>query len=216
MKTKTAHKYLLLSFCLLSFTLLTSNCFAQAKTENEPQKKKTITMHVTKDDDGTITVIDTTVVTDTDFDADAFLLKKGVNDKQMDEGKHVVKKIVIVKPGSKSITYSEDASNKADTVLMADGQIIILKGKPDLQGLESIDEDMEFDNEMPDGHGHFQGPMCEQMMKGMMKEYGLDAFMPFGEMKKIVVKKKHHGKKLIITFEDREDACCGHKYGDKR
>ena len=216
MKTKAAHKYLLLSFCLLSLMLLSGNCFAQAKTENEPQKKKTITLHVTKDDDGTITVIDTTVVTDTDFDADAFLLKKGVSDKQIDGDKHVVKKIVIVKPGTKSITYSEDAGNNADTVMMADGKIIIIQGKPDLQGLESIDEEMEFGHKMPGCSGHFQGPMCEQMIKGMMDDYGLDAFMPFGEMKKIVVKKKHHGKKLIITFEDREGACCEHEHREKR
>ncbi len=34
--------------------------------------------------------------------------------------------------------------------------------------------------------------------------------MPFGEMKQVVVKKKRNGKKVIITFEDRDEFACEH------
>jgi hypothetical protein len=38
----------------------------------------------------------------------------------------------------------------------------------------------------------------------MAHSYGLDGMMPFGEMKQVVVKKKRNGKKVIITFEDKD------------
>ena len=217
MKNKSTLHFSRLAFSMLTGMLLLSGYgFAQVKAASQPKEKKTITIHVTKEDDGKITVIDTTVVTDTDFDADAFLLKKGVGVEKTDEGKQVEKKIVIVNPGSKSITYTEDEGGTVDTVMMQDGQIIILRNNPKGEGLDPIKKDMHFNFEMPEGFGDFQGQMHEQMLKGMMKEYGLDAFMPFGQMEKIVVKKKRNGKKVIITFVDREEACCGHEKVEKR
>jgi hypothetical protein len=44
----------------------------------------------------------------------------------------------------------------------------------------------------------------QSMMEGMARSYGLDEMMPFGEMKQVVVKKKRNGKKVIITFEDKD------------
>jgi hypothetical protein len=44
----------------------------------------------------------------------------------------------------------------------------------------------------------------QSMMEGMAHSYGLDGMMPFGEMKQVVVKKKRNGKKVIITFEDKD------------
>jgi hypothetical protein len=217
MKNKSNFHFARLAFSILAGLLLLSGySFAQDKTGAQPKEKKTITIHVTKEDDGKITVIDTTVVTDTDFDADAFLLEKGVGVEKPEKGKQIEKKVVIVNPGSKSLTYTEEAGDSVDTVMMEDGQIIILRNKHEDQDLESLDKDMHFNFDMPEGFGHFQGPMCEQMIKGMMKEYGLDTFMPFGQMEKIVVKKKRGGKKVIITFEDREGACCGHEKVEKR
>ncbi|MFZ4549036.1 MAG: hypothetical protein ACOYN4_16425 [Bacteroidales bacterium] len=213
MKNKSTIHFSRLAFSILAgMFLLSGYSYAQDK----PKENKTITIHVTKEEDGKITIIDTTVVTDTDFDADAFLLKKGVGGEKVDGGKQIEKKIVIVNPGTKSITYTEDEGGTVDTVMMEDGKIIVLRNKPDGQDLESMDKDMHFNFDMPEGFGHFQGPMCDQMLKGIMKEYGLDAFMPVGQMEKIVVKKKRNGKKVIITFEDREGACCGHEKVEKR
>lgn len=214
MNNKPTFHFTRFAFSLLTGMLLLSGySFAQGKTESQPKEKKTITIHVTKEDDGNITIIDTTVVTDADFDADAFLLEKGVGVEKSDNKKQVEKKIVIMNPSSKSLTYTEGTGNTVDTVMMGDGQIIILRNQHQDQDLESLDKDMHFDFDMPEGFGHFQGPMFEQMIKGMMQEYGLDGFMPFGEMEKIVVKKKRNGKKVIITFEDREATYSGHKKG---
>jgi hypothetical protein len=217
MKNKSSFNFTRLTFSFLAgMFLLSGYGFAQDKAGSQPKEKKTITIHVTKEDDGKITVIDTTVVTDTDFDADAFLLEKGVGVEKPDKGKQIEKKVVIVNPGSKSLTYTKDSEGSVDTVMMGDGQIIILRNKHEDQDLESLDKDMHFNFDMPEGFEHFQGPMFEQMLKGMMKEYGLDDFMPFGEMEKVVVKKKRGGKKVIITFEDREGACCGHDKGKRK
>jgi hypothetical protein len=217
MKNKSSFHFTWLTFSFLAGMLLLSGYgFAQDKAGSQPKEKKTITIHVTKEDDGKITVIDTTVVTDTDFDADAFLLEKGVGVEKSEKGKQIEKKIVIVNPSSKSNPYTEDAEGSVDTVMMGDGQIIILRNKHEDQDLESLNKDMDFNFDMPEGFGHFHGPMFEQMLKGMMKEYGLDDFMPFGEMEKVVVKKKRGGKKVIITFGDCESACCGYDKGKRK
>ena len=55
-----------------------------------------------------------------------------------------------------------------------------------------------------------------RMLEGMLRSYGLDDMMPLGEMKQAVVKKKRNGKKVIITFEDREDKQSGKSHRNKK
>ena len=45
---------------------------------------------------------------------------------------------------------------------------------------------------------------------------GLEDMMPFGDLDNIVVKKKNKGKKVIITFQDRDESKPEHKSSDKK
>ncbi len=58
---------------------------------------------------------------------------------------------------------------------------------------------------MPEDFPPVQGPRFEDMLEDMLRAQGLDDFTPFGDMKQMVVKKKRHGKKVIITFGDSDE-----------
>ena len=67
MKTRTT--FILLSFAATGLILFGGNCFAQQKSDDQAKAKKTYTIHITKEVDGKTIVVDTTVVTNADFDA---------------------------------------------------------------------------------------------------------------------------------------------------
>jgi len=111
MKNDTPTKYFLLSIALAGFLLLSASSFAQQKSEDQSNAKKTYTIHVTKEVNGNVMVIDTTVVTDGDFDANAFLEEKGVLNDTAETGKNVEKRIIIRHPGSQDFTWNESDGN---------------------------------------------------------------------------------------------------------
>lgn len=200
MKTLTSSRFFKFLFTLAGFILLASFGFAQQKSDDQSKGKKTITIHVTKEVDGNIEVIDTTVVTDGDFDADAFLEEKGVTGDITEKNKSVEKSIII--------RHGSEADGEAhDTIVIDDDQVLVFDEDfdmppPPMPGMPHHFQQFDMQPGFPPLDEH----QFESMIEGMARSFGLGDVMPFGEMKQIVVKKKHNGKKVIITFEDRDEA----------
>jgi len=217
MKTKTVNSFLQISFTIAGLMLLAGSSFAQQKSEEKTNAKKTITIHVTKDVDGHTTVIDTTIVTTEDFDADAFLQEKGVLKEVPEDGRNVERRIIIRHPGEQEFNWSDKDGNLPDTINFNADKLIILDDKFDKSVPPPHHRGMQFrykyDN--PQAFPPMRGPQFEDMMEDMLKTFGLEDVMPFGEMKQVVVKKKNHGKKVIITFEDREGGSSEKSQGNK-
>lgn len=214
MKTLFTNKFFLLSFVMAGLFLISSKIYAQLKPGEQSKEQKTITIHVTKVEGGKTTVIDTTVVTEGDFDADAYLQEKGVlNDIPEKEGK-VEKHIIIRHPGNSESEQSESDENLPDTIIINTDHEYAFNDNFDRDAPPSPHHpDMPFEYflyDNPQGFSHFEGPRMEDMLQELASTLGLEGVMPFGDMKQIVVKKKHHGKKMIITFEDRENTSGDH------
>ncbi len=211
MLTKTTSRLILLSFALAGFILLSGSSFAQQKSDEQAKGKKTITIHVTKEVDGNVVVIDTTVVTDGDFDADAFLAEKGIDSNIPENKRRVEKNVIIRHPGTKEFEWTESDGNLPDTIRLDNSEMFVYNDDFDIDIDVPSPPDMEdlpfhhykFNNhaEMP----YFNEHQMEIMIEGMARSFGLEDVMPFGEMKQMVVKKKRNGKKVIITFEDRDE-----------
>lgn len=203
---KTRATFFLLSFTIAGFILFAGTCSAQQKSDDQAKGGKTITIHVIKEMDGKTIVVDTTVVTDGDFDTDAFLEKKGVGIDMAKKGENVDKRIVIIHPDSKEFPRGESDKNSPDTVGNMDKQVFIFKDDYDLIAPPGPRGGMPFHYklQMPEDFSPMHNPNFEIMMEGMARALGLENVMPFGEMKQVVVKKKRNGKKVIITFEDRK------------
>jgi hypothetical protein len=125
MNTKSIPALSLFSFAAAILLLLPVNSLAQQKKEEQVNAKKTITIHVTKEVDGNTVVIDTTVVTDGDFDADAFLEEKGVMNDSPEEGKNVEKHIIIRQSGSQDFVWNELDGNSEGNGKNVEKRIII-------------------------------------------------------------------------------------------
>lgn len=214
MNTKSTPALSLLLFAAAIFLLQPFNSFAQQKQEGQVKAKKTYTIHVTKEVDGNTVVLDTTVVTDGDFDADAFLEEKGVMNDVPEAGKNTEKHIIIRRPGSREFSWNNSDENVPDTIIINDDKSLLFDDKFDRPF--PPDSEMPYDFHMPRGFRHMQGPQFEDMLENMARSLGLEDVMPFGEMKQVVVKKKHKGKKVIITFEDREGNNRDRGHGNKK
>lgn len=215
---KTRNVLFIFSFTITGFLLFSGNSYAQQKPDGQATGKKTITIHVTKEDNGNTVVIDTTVVTEGEFDADAFLEEKGVLNEMSESGDNIEKNIIIRRPRHQDMSWNNLDLETPDTLFRNNDTIIILSDHfdmavPNVRHQGSADH---FDFEMPDGFSPVQGPQFEGMIEGMLRSFGLENVMPFGEMKQVVVKKKRNGKKVIITFEDREGNNEEQKYGNKK
>jgi hypothetical protein len=218
MKTKITYRFFLLSSAFVGFLLLSSAGYAQQKSGEKAKEKKTITIHVTQEENGKVTVIDTTVVTDGDFDADAYIRKEGVLIDTSEAGNKVEKHIIIRHPHSHEYSWSDSDSKMPDTIVINGDRVIVLNDRFDMDAPPPLYEGMplEYNFRMPEDFPPMQGPQFEDMMEGMLKTFGLEDVIPFGEMKQVVVKKKNHGKKVIITFEDREGASSEKSHGNKK
>lgn len=184
--------------------LFASGTIAQEKPDVQTPGKKTITIHVTKEVDGNIVVIDTTVVTDGDFDADAFLQEKGVLNDIPETIHNIDKKVIIMQPG-KDMEWSDSGKHSGDTIILDKERVYVFSDKFDIETPEPPALPYHhFQFDMPDEFPHMNEQLMQGMIEGMARSYGLDGMMPFGEMKQVVVKKKRNGKKVIITFEDRD------------
>jgi hypothetical protein len=186
------------------FVLFASGTIAQEEPDAQTPGKKTITIHVTKEVDGNVVVIDTTVVTDGDFDADAFLMGKGVLNDMPETSSNIDKRVIIMQPG-KDMDWSDSKSHSGDTIALDKERVYVFSDKFDIEmPPPPADQFHHFQFDTPDGFPFMNEQLMQSMMEGMAHSYGLDGMMPFGEMKQVVVKKKRNGKKVIITFEDKD------------
>jgi len=217
MKIKTARSFFLFSFAIAGFVLLSASSYAQEKSGDQTGAKKTITIHITKEVDGNKVVIDTTIVTNGDFDVDAFLEEKGVMKGVPDEDLQVERDIVIRHPGDEKYNRNDFDENMPDTIKLGDDQEIVFNHRFDRPFRHQPHAGMpfEFNFKMPEDFPQMRGPQFEGMFEDMLRSFGLDDVMPFGDMKQIVVKKKHNGKKMIITFEDRDGVHSESGHGNK-
>ncbi len=186
---------------VLFAVLLPKQSTAQQNNEDPENSKKTISIHVTKQVNGETITIDTTVVTDGEFDADAFLREKGVlNDLPSEmNGKE----------------YSENAPHFEfhnfdgtfpDTMVFNDRQLRIFGDKEhfnfQIPEFPTMPDMPNWTEQMPPSNFHFfSNP---NSIDNLLQQHGA----PFGDMKKMVIKKKRNGKKVTITFENKEEKCC--------
>jgi hypothetical protein len=214
MKTHFTNRFLLLSFALAGFIFLSANSYAQQKHDDQPKGQKTITIHVTKVEDGRTIVIDTTVVTDGDFNADAYLEDKGVMRNSPGSNEDMEKEIIIRHPGKHQFEQGESDENLPDTIIINTDRVYAFNDHFDMDApLPPLHPDMPFEYfqyDNPQEFSHFDGHQMEDMLQELARSFGLEDVMPFGDMKQIVVKKKHNGKKVIITFEDRDKSSAEH------
>lgn len=214
MKSSSTHKFILLSFAVAGFVFLSGSSFAQQKPDEPSNGKKTITIHITKVEDGQTIVIDTTVVTDSDFDADAFLEEKGVMEDEPGNDKNIEKQIIIRHPGKEDMAWTESDGDSPDTIIIHTDRDYAFNDNFDFDAHHAPHHaDMPFEFytfKNPGEFSHMNGMQIEDMLHDLARSFGLDDVMPFGDMKQVVVKKKRNGKKVIITFDDRDKSSDEH------
>lgn len=218
MKSKNTNQFFLLALAIAGFMVLSGSSFAQQKPDDQAKSKKTITIHVTKEVDGNTIVIDTTVVTDGDFDVDAFLDEKGIRNDMPEGLSNIDEDIVMRHPGEEEFNLSESDDNLPDTIVIDNDREIVFNDRFDMPAPPPPHPGMDFDYNfnMPQEFSHMERPQFEDILQGMFRSFGLEDVMPFGEMKQVVVKKKHNGKKVIITFEDRDGEKSERSYGNNK
>ena len=192
---------------VVCFIFFASGTIAQQKPDTQTPAKKTITIHVTKEVDGNVVVIDTTVVTEGDFDADAYLMEKGVLQYIPETDGNIRRNVIIVKP-DEDMEWTESGKQSGDTIILNDKRVYVYSDNFDIETPEAPCHHYQF--EMPGEFSHFNEQVLKGMMDGFAQSYGLDDMMPFGDMKQVVVKKKRNGKKVIITFEDSDKSKTNH------
>lgn len=221
MKINSTYRNFLLTAGIAGCIMFAGSGFAQQKTQDQGNSKKTITIHVTKEANGSTIVIDTTVITDGDFDADAYLEKKGVLNDTPEKTIRIDKDIIMRHPGSHDFIMHESEGNEPDTLIIDNDSVIIMSNILEMPAHHPLHPGMPFSGNfnMMEMFSHMEAPQIEAitkgMVEGMLESAGFDDVFPFGEMKQVVVKKKRHGKKVIISFEDREKSCCEHSHGKR-
>jgi hypothetical protein len=198
--------------CAAGFLLLPDKIKAQSYDNNDQDNKNTITIHITKEVDGNVVQIDTTIVTDGEFDADAFLKEKGVlNDMNYDE--NVTEDIAI--HHNRPMYFNQDGNRIIfNDTLAIDSDMNI-----------NIDEDQiirQFRN-MPFNFSPMEIPELDDIPE--LNDLQMQRFwgdMPgmsqgsLGNLEKMVVKRKRHGKKVILTFGDENEKPLRKKQKDVR
>jgi hypothetical protein len=121
---------------------------------------------------------------------------------------NIEKQIIIRHPGNDDMEWTESEADSPDTIIIhTDREFAFNDQHPPLP------PDMPYEfywHEKPQGFPHMNGPQLEDMIEGLARSFGLEDVMPFGDMKQVVVKKKRNGKKVIITFEDRDKTSIEH------
>lgn len=216
MKSKIIKQFFLPAFSLLGLISLSGSSFAQQKSDELEKLKQTVTIHVTKEIDEKKIVIDTTFVTNDNFNVDAFLDEKGIHN-DMPKGFGKMKKHFIIRhPGSDNFNMDETESNITDTIIINADNEIVFSDKFDMPAPPPPGMPHNFHFNNPREFSHFDHPEMDNRMEELARSLGLSNVMPFGEMKQVVVKKKRNGKKVIITFEDREEEDFDHDFSFRK
>ncbi|NVO19813.1 MAG: hypothetical protein HXX13_08935 [Bacteroidetes bacterium] len=207
----------------LSMLFFTGFSYAQNKGKKEDTPTQKYSIHIVKEVNGVKTTIDTTFESPDNFDVDAWVERQNNNQDLESEKKDMDHKM---KDFEKQITvtipnFSGDEKNGIpDTIYINNDTVVINAQLQEM--LENHPEWKDFGNsgffdkhnEMPSPK-HSEKPSCCPMpgcpgMNGMnpfegFGIQGLEKLLPLGNLEQIVIKKKRHGKKIIINFEDNDD-----------
>jgi len=203
MKTNIFQKALMLSMVLSGYFVSPDTCFAQQQNDGQKKTKKNITLHITKKVDGKTIELDTTFVTEDEFDSEAFLKKRGF-DFESKNIKDIQKDIVIRHPEFNSFSWSD--TDIPDTLQHDKDRMIVFSDK--------FDFDMPPMPDYPFRNFHFKGSHrntnfnerdFEELIEKMARKFDFEEMTPMGEMKNFTIRKHRNGKKVTITFEDRDD-----------
>jgi hypothetical protein len=205
---------LLLIPVILIFFAISSQ--AQNKPGAEKTTKQKYSIHIVKDVNGERTEIDTTFESNADFDVDAWIGKHDFKNEMDGKKREMEKKYTITIPDF----ASDSQQSNPDTIIMNEDTIIMntqfehIFGEGPEQGEMGREGFFNKHFEFPECPAHSEMPECCPSHgfpgMGMMPFHGLSMFglenlMPLGKLDQIVIKKKRHGKKIIITFEDDDE-----------
>ncbi len=191
---------------------------AQEKNDNEKSGKQKVNIHITKEIDGVKTVIDTSFTVSEDFDVHHWMEEQDMNPSEPIKSREINKEIKITIP---EFAESEIGSLPDTMIINGDTIFLGINGQelkmmfhdfPELADLDIqkyMDESMkdirtpEFPGSPDCPHFRFEGhPPFPPLHQFMMP--GLEFLNDLGTLDNIVIKKKRHGKKIIISFEDRD------------
>jgi hypothetical protein len=210
---KKARILFLITVVMLFFA---GNLGAQNKASKEKSGKQKYSIHILKEVNGEKTTIDTTFESSDDFDVNAWVDKHNA-EMDMDENlKKMEKEFKVTIPNFSD----EDMKSMPDTIIVNGDTIVvntqlkkILEDNPDL-GKLGMENFFNQKIEAPSSPKHGMPPCCpfpgmngmDQMMPFNGLNFpGLEKLLPLGNLEQIVIKKKRHGKKIIINFEDNDD-----------
>ena len=208
--------------------LLGSYSQAQEKNDNEKTGKQKVSIHIIKEVDGVKTIIDTSLTVEKDFDVHQWMEENDMENDTKAQSRKIEREINITIPeiaeGFEG-SFPDTMIVNGDTIFLGmEGEKLklMMEDLPDMAEM-NIDkfiegegrEPLHFEfHEMPENcpHFRFEGqtgfpPMHQFMIPG------LEGLMDLGNLDNIVIKKKRHGKKIIISFKDdvRKD-CPHHSY----
>lgn len=213
LRFKTRRMPFLLIIVLL---LLSVSLNAQNKVSKEKSGKQKYSIHILKDVNGEKTIIDTTFESSDDFDVNAWVDKHDAEMEMDKKLQNMEKEINVTIPNFSDM----DMKSIPDTIIVNGDTIIvntqlkkIFENNPDL-GKMGMENFFNQNIEAPESPKHGMPQCCPLSgMHGMdrmmpfngMNFPGLEKMLPFGNLERIVIKKKRHGKKIIINFEDNDD-----------
>ena len=213
---------------LMAAMLMGFNVMAQdQKSDPTPKKEKlkkstTVVMKITKDDNGKITTIDTTFTTDEDIEPSNLVITKKIT-----EDGDFMNIDVDVNRMMKSLQPQMDSLRRISKTMKImsndDGDFEMFEGPEGYEGSEP-QEAIEYnwgtnrynyqyncDNDREDDQNQCNCPYCR--VKNFYQNHfrrgselaSYYSVSPYGQVKKIEIKNKRHGKKIIIsTCDDME------------
>lgn len=191
---------------------------AQEKESSAPAGKSAITIHISKDDDGKIIKFDTTFEAGSDFDVDAFLDEKGIGMKQSRPDSDSDFEIFNFGFPELDERFAHFPDSLINDSLMFRIQRRLEDLSENFPGCPGMRQD--FGTEAPDespcprqlkrDQKRMDMPGCcpydHEKLQGMFPPQfpGME-FAPFsgyGHPEKVIIHKKRHGKKVVITYND--------------
>ena len=219
MKTTSFQLKMLRSLLLIPVLMffIAGNANAQEHQSKENTGKQKYSIHIVKEVNGEKTEIDTTFESKDDFDVDAWVEKHNMGNERQEKMKKIEKELTVTIP-----QISEDAMKSMPDTIIVNGDTVIVNTRIEKNIMENPEpgemDDEEFsDKQMeerqfpehgnrPEGCHHEEFPGMERMMPYRGFNFpGLENLLPFGNLDQIVIKKKKHGKKVIITFVDNDN-----------
>jgi hypothetical protein len=216
------HPILLITGMLMLFS---SYSQAQEKNDNEKTGKQKVSIHIIKEVDGVKTVIDTSFTAEKEFDVQQWMEENNIENDPEAKSRKIEREINISIPeiaeGFEG-SFPDTIIVNGDSIFLGmdgDKLKLMMEDLPDMAEMnidkfieEEGKEPLHFEfHEMPENcpHFRFEGhPGFPPMHQFMIPE--LEGLMDIGNLDNIVIKKKRHGKKVIISFKDEKRKECPH------